>query len=69
MTTHDHSEVQRPARVRRRGRLFLWLAIVVDIPLLIAFSTTQLPGWVGAVTTAFTLTCGALYITAERPNL
>ncbi|HTZ87191.1 MAG TPA: hypothetical protein VMB05_11045 [Solirubrobacteraceae bacterium] len=66
MTTHHTDE--RPS-AGRRGRWFVALALVVDIPLLIVFSATKAPGWAGAATSAFTLICGALYVVSERQSL
>jgi len=49
--------------------LVIWLAIVVELPLLIAFSATKLPGWVGTAAAAFPLVCLPFYLALERQNL
>ncbi|MGD1059605.1 MAG: hypothetical protein ABR992_19605 [Solirubrobacteraceae bacterium] len=66
---NQHHTDMRPVLSQRRGRWFVALAVVVDIPLLIAFSLTTIPSWAGTIATAFTLICAALYVLAERESL
>ncbi len=47
----------------------MFLAVAVDLPLLVVFSLTKVAGWLGTATVAFTLLCTAFYVLAERDNL
>lgn len=62
-------DLKRKARVQPRGRWFVFLAVAVDLPLLVVFSLTKVAGWLGTATVAFTLLCTAFYVLAERDNL